>query len=360
MDILSLVLQAGPVVQTVLLLLLVLSFVSWLIIFHLGIRIFSLLRADAQFKHQLSKSDLVGQFATINKAAQKSDLEQIFYDGFLQITKSKLDAKHRIKMAEHAMQVQLTQSQGRLEKHLPTLVNIGSLSPYIGLFGTVWGIMQAFMVLGPKANLALVTPSIAEALIATALGLMTAIPAAFFFNFYTTKLDALYQDRALFCENLLNHLSIFVHSGSDGWPMKTKTRFDRPKKPVKAEINIVPYIDVLLVLLVIALVASPMLGDGFKIDLPKQTAKTPQSDQPTVIINLKADGGLLVSHQKTLEQTISHYDLRQLLAQMQTQYGHLHIIIQADDQSPYGQIVQLLALVQDLGIEQVSLLSDDK
>ena len=102
------------------------------------------------------------------------------------------------------LRVALSREQNVLEAGAPTLASIGSVAPYVGLFGTVWGIMNAFIGLAQvqQVTLATVAPGIAEALIATAIGLFAAIPAVLAFNRYSAKSEAVYQHRALFAEEM--------------------------------------------------------------------------------------------------------------------------------------------------------------
>lgn len=109
---------------------------------------------------------------------------------------------------ERKLRVGLGRQQQLLESGLTTLASIGSVAPYIGLFGTVWGIMNAFLGLSQteQATLASVAPGIAEALIATAMGLFAAIPAVLAYNHFTAKSSQLYDSRALFCDEMTGML----------------------------------------------------------------------------------------------------------------------------------------------------------
>ena len=109
---------------------------------------------------------------------------------------------------ERKLRVGLGRQQQLLESGLTTLASIGSVAPYVGLFGTVWGIMNAFLGLSQteQATLASVAPGIAEALIATAMGLFAAIPAVLAFNHFTAKSARLYESRALFCDEMTGML----------------------------------------------------------------------------------------------------------------------------------------------------------
>ena len=110
-----------------------------------------------------------------------------------------------IEGTERILRVGLSRDQSRLEQGLSALASIGSVAPYVGLFGTVWGIMSAFIGLAQveQVTLATVAPGIAEALIATAIGLFAAIPAVLAFNHYTAKGEEIYSGRALFSEEMV-------------------------------------------------------------------------------------------------------------------------------------------------------------
>lgn len=139
--------------------------------------------------------------------SKRSGLEDIFYQGLSEFLNSKRQAptSQMIEGTERILRVGLSRDQGSLEYGLGTLASIGSVAPYIGLFGTVWGIMNAFIGLAAvdQVTLATVAPGIAEALIATAIGLFAAIPAVLAFNHFTAKSESVYSDRALFAEEMI-------------------------------------------------------------------------------------------------------------------------------------------------------------
>ena len=198
-SILQLVLNAGPVVKFVLALLLGASLVSWTIIF----RKRRLLRA-AQFEANRfeaafwSGGDLGKLYRAIEaRGGTAVGMEGIFEAGFGEFTRlrtqSGLTADQVLEGVRRAMRVGQLREIDRLEESLATHATVGSTSPYVGLFGTVWGIMGAFQGLGnvQQATLALVAPGIAEALIATAMGLFAAIPAVVAYNRYADKVNRL-------------------------------------------------------------------------------------------------------------------------------------------------------------------------
>ena len=120
----------------------------------------------------------------------------------------------QVESAQRAMRIELSRELDRLDEHLAFLATVGSTSPYVGLFGTVWGIMNSFMSLGnvKQATLALVAPGIAEALIATAIGLFAAIPAVIAYNRLSTRLDRLTGRYELFVEEFVVLLQRQAHS----------------------------------------------------------------------------------------------------------------------------------------------------
>lgn len=205
-SILQLITEASLVVQLVMALLLLLSVLSWVIIFHLGAKLGSASRFDTRFEAWFWTDSIDKQFATVAKETDRSALEAVFFDGYKKLGTLSSDAQADI--AERELKIALGKEQSRLEQGLSILASIGSVSPYIGLFGTVWGIMNAFIGLGEaeSVSLATVAPSIAEALIATALGLFVAIPATLAFNYFTAKANTIYERRALFCEGVVSAL----------------------------------------------------------------------------------------------------------------------------------------------------------
>jgi biopolymer transport protein TolQ len=197
-SVLSLILNAGPVVKVIIAMLLFASLASWTIIFRKK-RLLSLAQSEAnRFEGAFwSGGDLGKLYREIgarNKPAV--GLESIFEAGFGEFTRLRgqsVPAGELLEGVRRAMRVAQLREIDRLEASLATLATVGSTSPYVGLFGTVWGIMGAFQGLGnaQQATLAMVAPGIAEALIATAAGLFAAIPAVVAYNRYADKMSRL-------------------------------------------------------------------------------------------------------------------------------------------------------------------------
>jgi biopolymer transport protein TolQ len=197
-SVLSLILNAGPVVKVIIAMLLLASLASWTIIFRKR-RLVSLAESEAnRFESTFWSGGDLGklyrQIGTRNKPAV--GMESIFEAGFGEFTRLRgqsVPAAELLEGVRRAMRVAQLREIDRLEASLATLATVGSTSPYVGLFGTVWGIMGAFQGLGnaQQATLAMVAPGIAEALIATAAGLFAAIPAVVAYNRYADKMSRL-------------------------------------------------------------------------------------------------------------------------------------------------------------------------
>jgi biopolymer transport protein TolQ len=197
LNIFKLVAEASLPVQLVMLLLLVFSFLSWVII----IRKYSQMKAATEnaeaFEERFwSGGDLAGLFREVSgRHADNGGLETIFESGFREFARQRQRKTHDMRVVmegtERAMRVAGTREIGLLERNLEFLANVGSISPYVGLFGTVWGIMGAFQGLGEvkDVTIAVVAPHISEALIATAMGLFAAIPAVWAYNRYANKVE---------------------------------------------------------------------------------------------------------------------------------------------------------------------------
>jgi biopolymer transport protein TolQ len=199
LSLIDLVLQASLVVQLVLVVLVLASVLSWAAIFDRS-RVLKRARSAADTFEQKfwSGGDLSALYRELGQDDKSlSGLAAIFRNGFKEYVRLRKitpdDTMAVILGAERSMRVALSREMDRLESNLPFLATVGSTSPYVGLFGTVWGIMHAFHALGnvQQATLALVAPGISEALVATAIGLFAAIPAVIAFNRYSSQVERL-------------------------------------------------------------------------------------------------------------------------------------------------------------------------
>ncbi|WP_180027540.1 protein TolQ [Acinetobacter sp. YH16032] len=205
----DLILQASPVVQLVMLVLVLASLFSWYLIAKLHMTFKKARQGDDHFQKIFwSGAELNTLYNNAQVNSKREGLEDVFYLGFaefLKLKKTKAETAQVIDGTERILGVGLSRDQSRMEQGLSALASIGSVAPYVGLFGTVWGIMNAFIGLAQvdQVTLATVAPGIAEALIATAIGLFTAIPAVLAFNHYTAKSEEIYSDRSLFAEEMV-------------------------------------------------------------------------------------------------------------------------------------------------------------
>jgi biopolymer transport protein TolQ len=224
LNIFDLVLHASLPVKLVLLILLAFSFLSWVII----IRKYTLLKqamesADAFEERFWSGTDLAALFREVGgRGDQAGGLENVFEAGFREFARQRQrkggDPRVVLEGTERAMRVVGTREVERLEQNLEFLANVGSISPYVGLFGTVWGIMAAFQGLAnvKEATIAMVAPGISEALVATAMGLFAAIPAVWAYNRYANKVERVATRYDTFQEEFSSILQRQIHADEIG------------------------------------------------------------------------------------------------------------------------------------------------
>ncbi|MBN8735874.1 MAG: protein TolQ [Xanthomonadales bacterium] len=196
-NILDLVIHASLPVKLVLLILVIFSFTSWVIIFRKKAMLDAATRDADDFEERFwSGVDLAALFREVShRGGDAGGLAAVFESGFREFVRQRQrdseDRRAVLEAAERAMRVAGTREIEKLERNLEYLANVGSISTYVGLFGTVWGIMIAFQGLGTlkQATIATVAPGISEALVATAMGLFAAIPAVWAYNRYSTRLE---------------------------------------------------------------------------------------------------------------------------------------------------------------------------
>jgi len=212
--------HASLPVQIVMLLLTVVSVISWAIIYRKAIDYKVAKRAVSLFEERFwSGIDLSKLYVQINSTPNSENgLENLFRAGFKEFARLSqqpgTDGEAVMEGAERAMRVALYREQEKLEHQLPFLATVGSVSPYVGLLGTVWGIMNSFLALAQQnqATLQVVAPDIAEALIATAIGLFAAIPAVIAFNRFNSKTENLLNAYGIFADEFSGILHRKAHS----------------------------------------------------------------------------------------------------------------------------------------------------
>ena len=221
LNVLALVLGASLPVKLVLALLVVFSFASWFIIFRKKAMLDRAMRGADEFEERFwSGADLAGLFREVTAHGEQiTGIESIFEAGFrefarLRQRRGQMDARTMLEGAQRGMRVAQTREIDRLEQNLEFLANVGSISPYVGLFGTVWGIMISFQGLAnmKEATIATVAPGISEALVATAMGLFAAIPAVWAYNRFATKVERLSVRYDAFSEEFSSILQRQAHA----------------------------------------------------------------------------------------------------------------------------------------------------
>lgn len=219
LSIAGLILGASLLVKFVMLVLLVASIASWALIFVKRRQMVEAKRNLQRFEDEFwSSEDLTALFNRISAGrGELSGMERIFEAGFREFARLRkrggIDVADVLEGAQRAMKVAVSRELEALESSLPFLATVGSVSPYIGLFGTVWGIMNSFQALGNvhQATLAMVAPGISEALVATAMGLFAAIPAVIAYNRYASDIDRIFVRYDNFNEEFLSILRRQVH-----------------------------------------------------------------------------------------------------------------------------------------------------
>jgi biopolymer transport protein TolQ len=220
LSIFALIKEASLIVQLVMFILLLASVVSWTFIFSKYREIRRAEETSEAFEERFwSGIDLTDLYRQLAKDEYESEgMENIFLAGFKEFARLRqqqgITPDAVVSGVQRTMRVALNRELESLDERLPFLATVGSTSPYIGLFGTVWGIMNSFRSLGnvKQATLAMVAPGISEALIATAMGLFAAIPAVMAYNRYATNIERLANRYETFAEEFLGLLHRQAHA----------------------------------------------------------------------------------------------------------------------------------------------------
>ncbi len=198
LSLITLIIEASLLVQGVMVLLVLASVMSWFVIFQKSRLLKKVTKDASRFEDDFwSGGDLSELYTNLSRRnTDREGMEKVFETGFAEFArayKTTTDAAFMMASIQRSMKVILSREEEKLESNLTFLATVGSISPYVGLFGTVWGIMNSFTALGAvqNASLNMVAPGIAEALIATAMGLFAAIPAVVAYNRYSDQVDRL-------------------------------------------------------------------------------------------------------------------------------------------------------------------------
>ena len=225
LSLVSLIADASMLVQAVMALLVAASVVSWVMIFQRSSYLNRAGRDVLTFEQQFWSG---GQLNTLysdiaersREGVETSGIEHIFaagYGEFIRLRQRRGDDAAVLAGADRAMRIAMSRENERLERHLAFLASVASVSPYIGLFGTVWGIMNSFrgLAMVQQATLATVAPGISEALVATAMGLFAAIPAVLAFNRFSAQAEVVAGQYQTFSEEFSALLHRQLHAGEE-------------------------------------------------------------------------------------------------------------------------------------------------
>jgi biopolymer transport protein TolQ len=226
MDFLKIILESGPVVKLVLITLIIISVYSWSLIFYKRKKLTAIENENNEFFDYFSKASSLADINTKSSEYGNSTFSTIFNSSYQELTKINEQIKSNDDMSlakyfnsngkdaiNRSMQKGVNQSNEVMDHKLSPLATISSVAPFIGLFGTVWGIINSFKGLSSGGGtIEAVAPGIAEALIATAVGLLAAIPANWFFNAFTNRINNLNSKMDSFTQDLMNLIERIVMS----------------------------------------------------------------------------------------------------------------------------------------------------
>ena len=220
LSILELFLNASFVVKSVIIILILASVISWMVIFERWLYIRKISQEYLDFEANFWSDDGLEALLELSQEPNRQPIgaEYVFQVGYLdykRLVGEEIDSETIMSSVQRNMNASLSKEQNLLEKNLPFLATVASVSPYIGLFGTVWGIMNSFRGLAgaSQATLSAVAPGISEALIATAIGLFAAIPALIAYNKFISESDRLISNIESFKEEFSAVLQRDIHSG---------------------------------------------------------------------------------------------------------------------------------------------------
>lgn len=223
-SVIQLILEASLLVQAVMLLLLLASIASWALIFYKRHSLNNAENGAVNFEEEFwaggNLAEIYRRISEQGQGASSAGLERIFRAGFQEFSRMRKQSgappTSVVEAAHRAMRVCVSREVDSAEQYLQFLATVGSVSPYVGLFGTVWGIMNSFRALAgqQQATLATVAPGISEALIATALGLFAAIPAVVAYNHYANRAERLANRYETFVEEFTSILERHTHAAA--------------------------------------------------------------------------------------------------------------------------------------------------
>ena len=292
----SLFLRADFVVKFVIILLIASSIFSWALIFDKFKLFKSINKSTLDFEKKFWKAKSAESFNNNLPANTSDPATLIFKAAMTELLKTKRQSSAvQSARVERILEIATDNELKKVEKNFTYLATIGSTAPFIGLFGTVWGIMNSFQSIAISRNtsLAIVAPGIAEALFATALGLLAAIPAVVAYNKFNSDSRRYFSKIENFSKKIfINYLNMAF-------------KFNRSQNEPMSEINVTPFVDVMLVLLIIFMVTAPLLTVGVQVDLPESSADSLPDDQEPLTISINSKGEIYIQeHQVTYQKMV--------------------------------------------------------
>ena len=348
LSILSLLAQATLVAKAVLVVLLFMSVFSWALMFRKWMNIRAALKKAAdgmdRFNHARDLREAVQSLG----GDPDSPLYTVAHEGVTEFNRSKEAGNSEdvvVDNVRRALRQGVDMEMTRLTSSLSFLATSANTAPFIGLFGTVWGIMNTFHAIGAmkSASLATVAPGISEALIATAMGLLVAIPATIGYNTFHGSLNRVQRE--------LNAHRAVSRSGQAEERCLMGSSVGGNKGFV-SEINVTPFVDVMLVLLIIFMVTAPMMTEGLDVDLPQTRAvETLPTESDNMILTVRKDGAIFLdSYEVGLDEL---QDKINLLVKQQNK----QLFLQADKDVAYGLVVDVMGRIREAGIDKLGVVA---
>ena len=306
-------------------------------------RLFKKINSSSQdFENKFWKSKSAESFYNNLPTNVEDPMTNVFKSSMQVLLKSKRSSTLDEKMS-NMLEINIGQQMEKIEKKYTFLATVGSTAPFIGLFGTVWGIMNSFQSIAISRNtsLAIVAPGIAEALFATALGLLAAIPAVVAFNKFTSDSKKIFSKIRKFLEK------IFINYLVMAFKLKRSSR-----EPM-SEINVTPFVDVMLVLLIIFMVTAPLLTVGVQVDLPESSADSLPEEQEPLTLTINSKGEIFIQESKVDYEKI----IAKILAVSKNRTD-TRIYVRGDKTINYGRVLEIMGMLSGSGFTKVALISE--
>ena len=349
-EVVGMVSETGLVAKIVLLILLFFSLLSWsIIVAKIGL----FRRATVQsgnFVRAFRRAKRLQDLSTVAEQFKPSPLVAVFEGAVAELERNGPNV--RTLSVQRATQIAASEELTRLENRLTWLATTGSIAPFVGLFGTVWGIIDAFHGLGDAgtATLRAVAPGIAEALITTAAGLFAAVPAVIAYNFFFSRSansPPAWTTSASNCSTSSTAPAIRDRQEAFGGVYKQQGR----TQSSLSDINITPFVDVVLVLLVMFMVTAPILQSGIEVALPK-TKTVKEISQQRMVITIDKDQRVFLG-----DEPININEIPAILRSKVHDPQSQSIFIRADEKVPFGAFATVMDAVKQTGITNVSIVT---